>query len=119
MFKQNDKVSIFWCRRDLRLHDNNALSKSVNSGLKVQPVFILDTNIISELSPMDPRVNFIYDNIKKIHERLRQINSSLLVIRGTPLSAFAKLSSTFSIEKVYANKDYEPYAIEIEKRISS
>ena len=44
-----EKVSIFWFRRDLRLHDNTGLYHALKSGNKVLPIFIFDKNILSDL----------------------------------------------------------------------
>ena len=41
----NDKVVIFWFRRDLRLFDNKGLYIALKSGYKVLPVFIFDEKI--------------------------------------------------------------------------
>ncbi|MEY2829412.1 MAG: hypothetical protein RIQ33_1270, partial [Bacteroidota bacterium] len=43
------KYSIFWFRRDLRLHDNAALYHALKSGNSVIPIFIFDKNILNEL----------------------------------------------------------------------
>jgi hypothetical protein len=37
-----EKVSIFWFRRDLRLHDNAGVYHALRSGHPVEPVFIFD-----------------------------------------------------------------------------
>jgi deoxyribodipyrimidine photo-lyase len=41
-----DKISIFWFRRDLRLHDNVALFNALKSVEKVLPIFIFDTKVL-------------------------------------------------------------------------
>ena len=51
---------LFWHRRDLRINDNAGLFKALTSGLKVQPVFIFDKQILSNLVKDDQRVAFIY-----------------------------------------------------------
>ena len=109
----SESVNVFWFRRDLRLFDNTALYHALNSGLKVLPIFIFDTYILEKLSDKaDRRVSFIYQKLSEINEILKERNSSLYILHDAPLPAFEKLTSTFTIEKVYANHDYEPYAIE-------
>ena len=41
-----EKVSIFWFRRDLRLHDNHGLSEALKGDYPVLPIFIFDKNIL-------------------------------------------------------------------------
>ncbi len=104
------KIAVFWFRRDLRLTDNTALAKALESGSPVLPLFIFDKQIIEELAIDDARVSFIYQELKKIHQLLSSLNSSLHVFKGEPLTIWKDLVSKYEIEAVYVNKDYEPYA---------
>lgn len=113
----NKNLNIFWFRRDLRLYDNTALHHALNSGLPVLPVFIFDTQILSELPVNDARVNFIYDKLYEIDAQLKKMGSSVNVYKGDPLKIWEEILTEFKIEKVYFNKDYEPYALERDKRI--
>ncbi len=113
------KINIFWFRRDLRLVDNTGLNKALASGLQVLPLFIFDTNIIDELPPDDPRLSFIYESLSAIDKELKKSGSSVLILKGDPLRVWKELSSTYNINEVYINKDYEPYAIERDNLIES
>jgi deoxyribodipyrimidine photo-lyase len=110
-------VSVFWFRRDLRLYDNTALNKALESGCKVLPIFIFDQNIIDELPADDPRISFIYDTIFKINKELNRYGSSLKIIKGDPIKVWEELISEFEIEHVFWNKDYEPYAVSRDNQI--
>lgn len=104
------KINIFWFRRDLRLEDNKALFKALEIGEKVQCVFIFDDDILKELDKNDARVNFIYKSLEKINNELKKHNSSLDIRKGSINSAWQALIKDYSINKVFINKDYEPYA---------
>jgi len=106
-----DKVSIFWFRRDLRLEDNKGLHKALQSGKKVIPIFIFDDEILDKLSKDDARVSFIYKTLKGIDLELKKKKSSLLIKKGTLKEVWRELVKKYTIESVYTNKDYEPYAI--------
>ena len=43
-----DTISIFWFRRDLRLHDNVALYNALQSKEKILPIFIFDKEILEK-----------------------------------------------------------------------
>ncbi len=111
------KITVFWFRRDLRLEDNTALIKALQSGSPVLPLFIFDNRIIDELAGDDPRIWFIYSQLQQIHRKLALRDSSLHVFRGKPLSVWKKLLDSHEINAVYANKDYEPYAISRDREI--
>src|SRR5690606_26793333 len=116
---ENDQeVILFWFRRDLRLEDNTALNAALDSGLSVQPVFIFDTNIINELPENDARVHFIYKELRNIHNHLTTKGSGVLTFHGDPVEIWTQLSNHNNIKAVYANRDYEPYAITRDNHIS-
>ena len=99
-----------WFRRDLRLDDNKALFAALEEG-NVQCIFIFDDQILNELPSNDPRVNFIYDELEKIHIELLELGSSLLVKKGNPEDCWNQLIQDFNPTSIYTNRDYEPYAI--------
>ncbi|GFD81437.1 deoxyribodipyrimidine photo-lyase [Tenacibaculum sp. KUL118] len=112
-----DKVSIFWFRRDLRLEDNKGLYEALQSGNKVVPLFIFDEDILESLPKNDARVTFIYETLQNLDEELKKHQSSLVVKKGKPLAIWKKLTEEFIIEAVYTNKDYEPYATKRDKEV--
>ncbi|MGQ1910548.1 cryptochrome/photolyase family protein [Marinifilum sp. RC60d5] len=111
------KLSLFWFRRDLRLEDNTALYAAIQSSENVLPLFIFDDNILEELPANDARVSFIYDTLRDINERLRQCSSSIMVLKGNPKEIWKEVLEKYEIDTVFANKDYEPYAIARDKEI--
>ncbi|CAN5600564.1 deoxyribodipyrimidine photo-lyase [soil metagenome] len=114
---QEEKAA-FWFRRDLRLHDNVALTHALQSGRQVLCVFIFDRNILSRLEDKkDKRVIFIHRQLQQINDQLKKHGSALKVIYGTPLDAWKNLLKEYSIYSVYANHDYEPYARERDKQV--
>lgn len=112
------KVSIFWFRRDLRLEDNIALYESISTKKNVLPIFIFDDNILNELPNDDPRVNFIYQIVFDINLVLQKHNTSLLILKGKLEDVWNKLIQNYTIESVFINKDYEPYAIKRDQKIT-
>ncbi len=118
LMAQKQSLVIFWFRRDLRLDDNTALEHALDTKYPVLPIFIFDTNILAELDEKkDARVEFIHQEILQIKNKLEQHNSSLAIFHDTPKNVFKNLHDQYDIKKVFANKDYEPYAIQRDKEI--
>tara|TARA_B100000508_G_scaffold141097_1_gene146976 strand:- start:70645 stop:71940 length:1296 start_codon:yes stop_codon:yes gene_type:complete len=109
---------IFWHRRDLRTFDNAGLYKALKNEREVQPIFIFDTNILEELPENDQRVLFIHKEIESIKNEYQENGSDLKVYHGKPIEIFKELISKYDIQKVYTNRDYEPYAKERDKNIN-
>ncbi|PTM09235.1 MAG: deoxyribodipyrimidine photolyase [Bacteroidetes bacterium] len=113
-----ETINIFWFRRDLRLDDNVGLYHALQSEHPVLPIFIFDKEILESLQKDDARVTFIHETISKINSNLKEeINSSIITYYGNPLDVFKKLVTTYSIDTVYTNHDYEPYAIKRDKDV--
>lgn len=116
---QREQVVVFWFRRDLRLEDNRGLAEALNSGQPVLPVFIFDRNIIEDLPQEDPRISFIYAQLKKIHRQLSEHGSALHVQSGEPLAVWKKLLASYDVRGVFVNRDYEPYARQRDQDVAS
>lgn len=112
------KVNIIWFRRDLRLTDNAALYHALTGNHPVLPVFIFDRNILDKLdTKSDRRVVFIHAALEEMQNQLREPGSSLEVYDGFPVEVYKMLLEKYSVEKVFTNHDYEPYALEREAAV--
>ncbi len=112
-------INIIWFRRDLRLADNAALYHALKAGMPVLPIFIFDRNILDKLEDKaDRRVEFIHAALSGMQQQLMQLGSSLEVFYGFPEAVFAALTDKYTVKGVFANHDYEPYALQRESVIS-
>ena len=112
------EISIFWFKRDLRLHDNTGLYHALKSSDKVLPIFIYDSNILDKLPKNDARVTFINQCLGKMQRQLSAKGfGTISTYFGKPEEIFETLIETYSIQNVFTNKDYEPYAINRDKTI--
>ncbi len=106
-----DSINIFWFRRDLRLDDNAGLFHALNSDYNVLPIFIFDTEILDKLPKDDARVTFIYNTLQNLKQTLEtKHNSTLAIYYGKPEDIYKQLTERYTINTVYTNHDYEPYA---------
>ena len=109
----NEKVSIHWFRRDLRIEDNTALHEALKSPHKVICLFIFDKNILDKLVDKDDRrVTFIYLQIQKFKKQLQEYGADLIVKYGFPEEIWKSILNDYNVDLVYANHDYEPYGIQ-------
>ncbi len=116
--EKKDRISVFWFRRDLRLEDNTALNRALESGHRVLPIFIFDQEILQELPVDDARVGFIYELLEKINSRLGERGAALKVFKGRVLEVWKQILKEWKVQGVYANRDYEPYALERDKAVA-
>lgn len=108
-----EKISIFWFRRDLRIEDNIGLFNAFEQAQNVLPLFIFDKNILDKLDDKkDGRVQFILDQLHKISIQMKDFESSIMVKYGHPEQVFESLFKEYTIQNIYTNRDYEPYALQ-------
>ncbi len=113
-----EELILFWFRRDIRLDDNHGLYEALNQGKAVLALFIFDDDILSKLeNKSDARVEFILQTLKALNDKLLLVGSSLLVLKGNPFEIHSSLVKQLNIHGLYANRDYEPYALERDKQI--
>ena len=113
-------INIFWFRRDLRLDDNVGLYHALQGNLPVLPIFIFDSDILYKLPEDDARVTFIYETLQSINKTLKNdYGSGIAVLHGKPIDVFNQLIQDYSIETVFTNHDYEPYATKRDHEIKN
>lgn len=120
MSKDKTSISIFWHRRDLRLEDNAGAYRALSAGSPVLPFFIFDRNILDKLVDNDDaRVTFIHQEIQRLKRELEALESTIIVRYGYPEQVWQNLLQEYTIEAVYTNHDYEPYAKTRDQKIKN
>lgn len=110
-------TALFWHRRDLRIHDNAALYKALSNEKVVQAIFIFDSTILSKLPKNDQRVFFIHQEIERLKSEYKSLGADLLLFHGNPLEIIPRIAEELNVTSVYANRDYEPYALQRDQSI--
>lgn len=103
-------MNIWWIRRDLRLHDNPALTAALAGNEGVLPVFILDEQLLAK--PMENRQSFLFAGLRALQEDLQRLGSGLIVRSGNPLHEIPRLAGESGAGSVVAEEDYSPYAVQ-------
>lgn len=114
---------VCWIRRDLRLHDHAALSAATKSDLTTICIFVFDKSILDEIkNKKSHHVQFMYDSLVELDDRLKKINQRLVILYGDPVEEIPQFCVKNNIHKVFYNRDYEPYALkrdlQVEKNLS-
>ncbi|MCC4214631.1 cryptochrome/photolyase family protein [Leeuwenhoekiella parthenopeia] len=111
-------VNIFWFRRDLRLDDNVGFLEALKGNHPVLPLFIFDKEILDKLPEDDARVTFIFETLQKMRNTLQdEHGSSLAMYYGKPTDIWKQILKEFTVNSVFTNRDYEPYAKERDEAI--
>lgn len=104
--------SIVWFRRDLRLHDNPALTEACAACSEVIPLFVFDDPLLKSQVFGPACVNFMLGCLHDLESSLAQCGSFIHWRRGKPVDEIVQAAREWNVDVVYWNRDYEPSAIE-------
>ena len=102
------KTVIWWIRRDLRLHDNQALLTALSNSTSVIPLFILDPHLLNYEARA--RKSFLFESLDSLSSDLQQRGSRLIIREGEPILELQKFFLESASEMIFAEADYSPYA---------
>ena len=116
-------TGLVWFRRDLRAHDNAALSAALERCAQVHCVFVLDQEILDSLPRADRRVEFIRETLVELDANLRDLAqkplAGLIVLHAWATDAIPQLASALQAQAVFAAHDYEPQAISRDQAVET
>lgn len=98
---------LMWFRQDLRLSDNPALIKAVESGA-VLPVYIADTSRPEQAQLGEAASWWLHHSLKSLSQ---QMENSLLVVKGDPAALLPKLAEQYGCSHISWNRCYQPWQI--------
>jgi deoxyribodipyrimidine photo-lyase len=97
-------TSIMWFRRDLRLHDNPALTEAAAHG-PVLGLFVLDPMLWSGAGPA--RRAWLAANLRSLDDSL---GGRLCLRLGTPASVVPQVVGEIGADQVHVTNEFTPYA---------
>ncbi|HEX7767910.1 MAG TPA: deoxyribodipyrimidine photo-lyase [Nitrospira sp.] len=108
---------IVWFRRDLRLHDQPALTAACQECDEVLPLFVFDEPLLQSREFGSACVNFMLGCLQELSASLANLGLALQWRRGEPVDAVVQAAREWKADVVYWNRDYEPVAIERDRRV--
>ncbi|MFO0389796.1 MAG: cryptochrome/photolyase family protein [Alphaproteobacteria bacterium] len=108
---EKQQINLVWLRRDLRLYDHAALASALAQSGQIQPIFVLDTDILARFTnPSDRRLGFIARALCQIDAELKKRGGGLLVLHGSATQIIPKVYAALGASHIFASEDYEPSA---------
>ena len=114
---------IVWFRHDLRLSDNPALAKAVESGNPVLPLYIEDPAGEGDWPDGGATRWWLHHSLAALDEALQKLGSRLVIRSGDARSVLEELCESEKVVEVYWNRRYEPAIVardtEIKKSLAA
>jgi deoxyribodipyrimidine photo-lyase len=97
--------------RDLRVHDNPALTAAADSADAVVPLFVLDEGILTSDYNRPNRATFLAESLADLDRSLRRRGAALVIRRGAVVDEVARLAEEVDAAQVHLAADYSRYAV--------
>ena len=111
-------TALLWFHNDLRLGDNPALVKAIESGKPVIPLFIWDEND-SDLHTGRAAMWWLHQSLDKLSSRIEGLGNKLILRKGNPKDIVKEIINEYDVSTVYLNRRFEPPIIERDEHILS
>ncbi len=112
-------IGIVWFRQDLRIADNPALHAACAACDAIICLFIDDPcdQTVSQLGAAS-RV-WLHHSLESLNQSLQSRGTELKIAQGDPIEILQQLSATYSANRLFWNRCYDPATIKRDKKIKT
>lgn len=104
-------TNILWFRRDLRLEDNEVVTKAAADKQPVLPCFIIDPWFYTWSDVGKARVRFLFESLEDLDFNLRAQGSQLYLFEGNAITVLQDLTRQLLEQqehpKLFCNRDVQ------------
>jgi deoxyribodipyrimidine photo-lyase len=111
------RTAIVLFTRDLRMHDNLALSTAAREAKQIVPLFVFDNAILGSAFARPNRVSFLLDALRDLDASLRSRGGRLVLRSGDVVAETLALAREVGAEEVFVAEDASAYAQRRRRRL--
>ena len=122
MQTKQKNTGLVWFRNNLRVHDNQSLSKATENHEKVIAVYFFNPKDFTKdrfgfKKTEKYRAAFLIETIKSLQLNLEKINTTLLVYFESPEKKISELCKEYSIGSIYTQKEWTKEEVDLNNLI--
>ncbi len=110
-------ATLVWFRRDLRLHDNPALTHAAERDGAIIPVFILDKDGSGEWAPGSAQRAWLHESLSRLDNDLQGRGLKLTLRAGSSAAELIDIAEAVGADEVVLNRDYVPASGRLENEV--
>jgi deoxyribodipyrimidine photo-lyase len=115
---------IVWFRNDLRISDNETLTKAIQSGNEIVPVFCFDPRMWKEtelgISKTGAfRTKFLIESVADLRKSFRNVGGDLVIMHGNPEQKLIELADKIQAKAIFFSQEVTSEEKEVEKSLES
>ncbi len=104
------RTIVVWFKTDLRLHDNETLVKAIAQSDAIIPVYCFDESHFTKSEfefqkTGNFRAQFLLESLVDLDNKLRELGSGLVIVKGKPEVEIPKIVSKYRANKVVAKRE--------------
>ena len=116
-FPASEGTAVVWFRRDLRLHDQPALSAALGHR-RVLCLFVLDDRLLHGRYASPNRAWFLRECLDSLAGQIAQLGGALLVRNGRPEEVVPAVAREAGAATVVVSRDYGPFGRARDQRVA-
>ncbi|PQV50315.1 deoxyribodipyrimidine photo-lyase family protein (cryptochrome) [Jejuia pallidilutea] len=98
-------ITVVWLKRDLRLHDNEAIFNALNTKKPVLLLYSFEPLLMNDPHYSERHWNFIKESIVDLNEALQAYNSKILAVQSDIIASINQLLSHYHISDIFSHQE--------------
>lgn len=98
-------MNIVWFKRDLRLFDNEALFRALESNEPSLLLYIFETSLLNDHHYSTRHFDFIKQSLEDLQNQLKSYQTEILIIESEVVDAFEKINQIQSISTLFSQQE--------------
>ncbi len=99
------QIHVVWLKRDLRLHDNEAIFNALATGKKVLFLYSFEPLLINDSHYSERHWNFIKESLVDLNNELKPFDSKVLIVQSDIIAVFNQLLTKYQINKIFSHQE--------------
>ena len=98
-------INVVWLKRDVRLHDNEAIANATRDGKRFLLLFPFENMLLNDPHYNERHWNFIKESIVDINIELAAYGSHVLTVQSDIIGIFNHIQDLYKIDKVFSHME--------------
>jgi len=98
-------MKVVWFKRDLRLHDHEAIHEALSASGKTLLLYIFEPALLHDYHYSQRHFDFIKQSLEALQNELQKYHTQILIVQGDATEIFEKLSQKINIASVYSHQE--------------
>ena len=100
-----EKINLVWLKRDLRLHDNEAISRAIKNGKRFLIFYAFEKILINDPHYNSRHWNFIKQSLVDLNSELKEHQSKILSVASDVIGLCNQIQNFYTIETIYSHQE--------------